>query len=118
MPRIGQLRTRARLQRRTVGQDAEGGGTETWRTYATVWCQITPRAGSKPITHQSTAALTELVVWMRWRDDVHPLDRLVVRSRSDGADRVLTLIARMNVDSRNERLQMSATEVITPLPES
>lgn len=114
MGRIGKLRQRGRLQRRTVTLEADGGGMTSWKTYATVWCNVVPLAGQAKLNEQKTTGLVEHRVELRWRRDVHPSDRLVLRSR-EGVDRVLTLTAVTNQGERYRMLVLSATETITPL---
>lgn len=115
MGRIGKLRQRGRLQRRSTSSDPEGGILETWTTYATVWCNVVPTDGEEKLQEQKTTALVNHRVEMRYRKAVHPADRLVLRT--DGVDRVLSISAVMNARERNERLMLSCTEILDQLPE-
>lgn len=117
MGRIGRLRQRGRLQRRTTTRDGEGGSSESWATYATIWCSVTPHDGEERLSEQRTTALVKHRVETRWVDGVHPSDRLVLRTRK-GADRVLSISAVLNTMERAERLVMMCTEVLDPLPEA
>lgn len=55
----GDLRERIELQRVTLVSDGQGGATETWSTYATVWAEVTPKEwGERAEASQTQAQAT------------------------------------------------------------
>lgn len=117
MARIGKLRQRGRLQRRTGVRDAEGGLSPEWATFATVWCNVVPVRGEERLQEQRTTALIEHQVECLYLHGVHPSDRLVLRN-PNGTDRVLSISAVMNKQERTRRLVLTCTEAITPIEET
>jgi len=115
--RIGKLRQRARLQRRTNQRDAEGGVKPAWTTYKSIWCKVIPKRGQEKLSEQRTTALVEHQVETRYFEGVHPSDRLLLRAPS-GTDRVLSISAVLNKQERFARLVLDCTETIAPLPEA
>lgn len=77
MLRAGTMRHRVTIKANTPGQDDYGAATESWGTVATVWAEVRGLSGSEALGSGRVQATTTYRVWMRYRSDVTPAQRLV-----------------------------------------
>ena len=77
--KVGDLRHRVSIQRKTRAPDGVGGSIVTWVQYATPWCKITPKTGSERIYLDRLNAQGLSTVIMRYRADMSEKDKLVFR---------------------------------------
>lgn len=78
----GMLRTPVQLQSETRTADGGGGFTRTWTTYATPRAHVTQTGGSERFTHERLSATTILRAVIRYRSDVQPQHRAVIRGKT------------------------------------
>jgi SPP1 family predicted phage head-tail adaptor len=78
---IGKLNTRARIERKSVTQDATyGTETVTWALLATVWCEkqdVLP-SKSEAVKNGIAVALNQSRIRLRYRSDLDSTMRLVI----------------------------------------
>ncbi len=79
--RAGSLNRRVRIERRSAGQDAAGGPTDTWVELATVWASVLFLSGREFATAGSEASAANASIRVRWRTDVDATMRVVYGSR-------------------------------------
>ena len=80
--KIGDLRRRVVLQKRTVTEDTLWQQTENWTDYAYVWAAVEPLSGREYFAaRQENAEITARII-IRYRNDVSPRDtRVLFRNR-------------------------------------
>lgn len=79
--RVGKLRERIELKRKTLADDGAGGATETPTTYATVWAEVMPMTGRERERSMRAEASSDYVITIRFRDDVVEGDIIAWRGR-------------------------------------
>lgn len=72
----GQLRTRMVLEDPVETPDGQGGFALTWTERATVWAALEPAGGRAELYADRAATLSTHRIWLRYRDDVRPGQRL------------------------------------------
>ena len=101
---IGSMNKRVIIQAVTQSADSQGGFTETWATYKTVWAAIKPISGGEtfqasqyrtPVTHKIT---------MRYLPSITTKHRILYGSR------VFAIKEIIDVDDDNYLLVMKAIE--------
>lgn len=58
-PGAGKLNRQITIQQRTQGKDAEGGITDTWSDFATVWAKVAHLSGNERRATQSGGQMLE-----------------------------------------------------------
>ena len=104
----GPLRHRIQIQSLVEELDTYGEAPEQgqWTTDATVWGSVTPLRGREAFEAKQVSPEVSHRVRLRFREGVTSKNRLVHRSRVFGIEDVL------NVDERNEFLEILAIEAI------
>jgi SPP1 family predicted phage head-tail adaptor len=105
--RIGNLRERVELQKRTVELDEFGGEEITWVPLATVWARVEPLKGTERFAAQQVIATLAYRVHIRYRGDLGPLDRVIWNEQQ------LDVQAVINPDERR-RYEVLDCEVTNP----
>lgn len=105
MIRAGELNRLVELQRYSEERDERTGETtETWRSYGTAWAQVIPvSAAERERADQMNAVVTHKVR-MRWDETVTVRDRIKIDAR------LLVIESAINVDERDEELQLMCRE--------
>lgn len=100
---IGKLNTRARIEQKSVTQDATyGSETVTWALLAVVWCEkqdVLP-SKSESVKNGLAVSLNQSRVRMRYRSDVDSTMRIVI------AGQVYQIVAGPAVLGNNEGLEL------------
>ena len=104
----GVLRTLVGLWSPGEGRDRIGGVTETWAHIDDVWARIVPLRGQERYAAQMVRPETSHRVELRYRSDVKPSWELRWNDGSD--DRVLKITGVLDVEERQERLQLECVE--------
>ena len=108
--RVGEYRTRARIQKDTITRDAEGGEVRSWNTFKTVWCKVTPVDAREFVSDLSQQAQVEHKVEMRWTRGITAAQRLVIRDKATGADRILKISGVVDEGERHVKLVLTCIE--------
>lgn len=74
--RVGAMRERVEIQRRTLAQDDYGGPVESWLTLRTRFAAVESVAGSEPRRAEQPQAQITHRVTLRRDTDVTPADRI------------------------------------------
>lgn len=77
--RSGGLRERVEIQNASVTQDALGYPGESWSTVATVWGEFNEERGSEILQNNRPVNFRRGLLFIRYRDDVTPKTRVVLR---------------------------------------
>lgn len=80
--RAGRLRTKIQLQSRTETRSATGQPTGTWSTYAEPYAAVWTISGSDYYSQQGTQNQITAEIRIRYRDDVRPEHRVVMRGET------------------------------------
>jgi SPP1 family predicted phage head-tail adaptor len=108
---IGKLRHRVIIQEKVLTPDGQGGNSQSWREFATVWASVESQGGREFQTaRQTRATLTDQVV-MRYRAGITSDMRIVHRGR-------ILAIARppMDPDGRERELLLFCEEISGETP--
>lgn len=101
---FAKMKHRIALQAVSQASDSQGGYTETWATYATVWAYVRPVKGYErfqadqlqtPVTHKVT---------LRYRSDVTTAHQFIYDSRT------FVIKEALNIDEANQYLELKAIE--------
>ncbi len=100
----GALRHKVRLQAETRAGDSQGGDVLTWTDVATMPARVIPVTGrERMFAHRLEASVTHFV-YARYRAGVTAKHRLLFGTRP------LNIRAAINLEERNEWLEMQAEE--------
>ncbi len=104
--RAGNLRHRITIQQLATVSDGTGGTTTTWQTFATVRAAIEPFTGGEYFDSQQTTSKISTRIRLRYLAGVKPAMRVLYGSR------VYNIEATINVEEKNQELQLLCTEVV------
>ena len=108
--RAGQLRHRVTLHRKTEAKGDLGGVTNTWSAYATdVPAAVKPLQGRELTRAAQVHADVSHEVFMRYREDVRPSDRMEFNPDGTGDSSTLEIITVIR-DERRRLLRLPCTE--------
>jgi len=107
MIRAGELRHRVTIQQKSVTRNTLGEEVVTWQDVATVWADVQPLSGKEYFDAQQVNAEVTVRIRIRYRTGVKPEMRVVFGSR------VFDIQAVINVDGRNQELQLMCKEAVT-----
>lgn len=79
---IGSLRHRITIQKPTRVADGNGGYTETWSTYSTVWADIQPWKGSERFIAEQVAHVPVARVLVRYDAGIQSSYRVLYGTRT------------------------------------
>lgn len=96
---------RIELQSVTRVSDSQGGYTETWATYATVWAEIKPVKGYEKFQAMQNATPVTHNLVIRYRSGVTTAHRVLFGSRVFHIKEVL------NIEEANSFLRIAAIEM-------
>lgn len=80
-PSSGELNRRITLEQLTMSPDGSGGATSTWGALATVWAQVSPKAGSEKLHGDQLTPTITYGVTIRYRKDVDASMRVLYEGR-------------------------------------
>ena len=100
----GMMRHSVQIQRSTLTPDGAGGYSTTWVTIATVRAAVKPMSGREVVHSQRLDAQMTHEIFMRYRANFTPKDRLLFR------DRAMQVRAIVNVEEANRWLKVAADE--------
>lgn len=75
--KIGRIRRRITIKKRTTVADGYGGQTEAWTTLRADWAAIRRLSGAERVAAAQTQAQEEVEVVLRYATDVSPLMQVV-----------------------------------------
>jgi SPP1 family predicted phage head-tail adaptor len=101
---IGKLNKRITIEQPSTAQDAAGGLSPTWSTFAQVWGAVEPLAGYKLFAAQQADAGVTGTVRIRYLAGVLPNMRVNYNGR------YLYIKSIINTNERNEELQLLYSE--------
>ena len=102
----GELKHRVSIQSESTAVDSYGEPTGSWSTDSTVWASVKPRSANEQETGDGQTGVVTISVIMRYTSDASPKKRLLFGSH------VLGIISVINVDERNEHLELICQEEI------
>lgn len=102
----GLLRNRVTLQTLSSASDEGGGSTDTPVDGATVWASVEPLEGDEAMRGMALDATVSHRIRMRYRAGVTAAMRIKLGSR------VFHIRQVINVDERNEQLEILASEAV------
>lgn len=103
---IGKLRHRITIQQQLQTRDEHGGVVTAWQAFATRWAALEPLSGRELFEAQQLANKVGLRVRLRYLSEVTPAMRVLYGTR------VFNIQAVINVEERNEELQLLCEEVV------
>ncbi len=103
---IGKLRHRVTIQQQAQTRDEYGGVVTTWQTFADRWAAIEPLSGRELFAAQQLANTVSIRVRLRYLAGVTPAMRVLYGTRT------FSIQAVINVEERNEELQLLCEEVV------
>ena len=98
----GSLREPITIQRKVSVSDGMGGQAISWIDLATVRAHVKPLSGREALQAMQLQASITHRVYIRYRADLLPSDRLVMRGQP------LQIRAILNMEMRNQWLEVSA----------
>lgn len=98
----GALREPITIQRKVSVSDGMGGQAISWTDLATVRAHVKPLSGREALQAMQLQASITHRIYMRYRADLLPSDRLVMRGQP------LQIRAILNMEMRNQWLEVSA----------
>lgn len=104
--RAGRLRYRVTIQTPTETKGTKGQTLKSWATYKTRWMDVRPVTGSERYTGDQVTATVTHEFECRYVSGVTPKMRLSYDSRTFNISRAV------NVDERDKRLLILATEEV------
>lgn len=102
--RAGRLRHRATLQQQVTVSDGGGGSSVEWSPVRSLWVDIEPLSAAQSLENMRRNVKTTHKIGARYADDIGPDKRLVFKDRTFNIDGI------RNVDERNARVEILATE--------
>lgn len=100
----GMLRESLTLQREVSAPDAFGGQVKEFQTYATTKGAVTPLSGREAVYGMQLEASITHRIYMRYRADLKPKDRIVLRGVP------LQVRAVINLELRNKWLEVTCDQ--------
>ena len=97
----GNLREPLQIQRKATVSDGMGGQAIQWVTLATVRGDVRPLSGRESVQAMQLQASLTHRIYIRYRADLTPADRLVMRGQP------LQIRAIVNVEMRNRWLELA-----------
>ena len=97
----GSLREPLNIQRKATVSDGMGGQAIQWVTLATVRGDVRPLSGREAVQAMQLQASLTHRIYIRYRADLTPADRLVMRGQP------LQIRAIVNVEMRNRWLELA-----------
>ena len=97
----GMLREPLTIQRKVAVSDGMGGQAIQWIDLATIKAQVVPLSGREAVQAMQLQASITHRVYMRYRADLTPADRIVMRGQP------LQIRAIINVEMRNRWLELA-----------
>jgi SPP1 family predicted phage head-tail adaptor len=97
----GSLREPLQIQRKATVSDGMGGQAIQWVTMATVRGDVRPLSGREAVQAMQLQASLTHRIYIRYRADLTPADRLVMRGQP------LQIRAIVNVEMRNRWLELA-----------
>ena len=104
MPRTGELLEQITIQRGTESKSGAGGVIVTWTTQWEPWAKIEPIRGREQLDVGIAAAEVDYRIWIRYRADVRPSDRILWGTR------ILDIVSATNFRNENEWTEIMAKE--------
>lgn len=113
--RAGNLRRRARLERRQDSRDGFGAVHSSWAEFARVWAGVEPIGGREYFQAQSVQSEVSVRIRVRWRGDVAgmgepSLIRVAVEER-DGETRTYEVESVIDVGGRGREIELMCRSV-------
>jgi len=108
--RAGKLSKRITIQTPTETADSYGEPDLSWSSYHECWASIEPVSGRELVASQQTQAMVSHLVRIRYKAGVTP--RMRVKYMKDGTARYFGIGSVVNVDERNEEMQLACSEVL------
>jgi SPP1 family predicted phage head-tail adaptor len=103
--RIGDLRHRVTLQKKTITEDALKQQSEAWVSVATVWAAVEPLSGREYFAAKQVNAEISVRITIRYRKGITPDMRVVF------GDRAFEVLSVVNPKERCESLVLMCREV-------
>ena len=100
----GDLNKQVIIETKTASRKAGGGNTVSWTTVAAVWVKIVPRATNEYLRALGKDPQTTHKIYMRYRTDVTPRERIKYGSRYFGIRSVI------NIEEKGKWLEIDALE--------
>jgi SPP1 family predicted phage head-tail adaptor len=97
----GKLREPLTIQRKATVSDGMGGFTTSWVTLATIRGDVRPLSGREALQAMQLQASVTHRVYIRYRADLKPADRLMMRGQP------IQIRAILNVEMRDRWLELS-----------
>jgi SPP1 family predicted phage head-tail adaptor len=108
--RAGNLRRRARLERRQVVRDGFGAFGASWAEFARVWAGVEPVGGREYFQAQSVQSDVTMRIRIRWRGDVagmvEPSTIRVRVEERDGGTKIYEVESVIDVGGRGRELEL------------
>jgi SPP1 family predicted phage head-tail adaptor len=98
------LREPLTIQRQVSVSDGMGGQAIQWIDLATIRAQVVPLSGSEVVQAMQLQASITHRIYMRYRADLTPADRIVMRGQP------LQVRAIINVEMRNRWLELACDQ--------
>jgi SPP1 family predicted phage head-tail adaptor len=108
--RIGRLRHRVTLQRRTGAANAFNEPTDTWTDIATVSAGVEPISGREYFAAQQVQSEVSHRVTIRYLAGVNPKDRIVWTDPATDVARYFDIRAVLDRDERHREMQLMCVE--------
>ena len=102
----GKLREPLTIQRKLAVSDGMGGESIQWITLATIRGYVRPLSGREAVQAMQLQASLTHRIYIRYRADLTPADRLVMRGQP------LQIRAIVNVEMRNRWLELACDSVV------
>ena len=102
----GKLREPLTIQRKLAVSDGMGGESIQWITLATIRGDVRPLSGREAVQAMQLQASLTHRIYIRYRADLTPADRLVMRGQP------LQIRAIVNVEMRNRWLELACDSVV------
>ncbi len=97
---IGKFRQRVTIQQNTPAQDAAGGLTDSWSTFAYAWSWIEPLTGRLLFQAQQANSEAQGIIHIRYLEGVLPTMRVKYGART------LEILSVIDPDERHEELRL------------
>jgi SPP1 family predicted phage head-tail adaptor len=106
MPEAGDYTKRVTIQLKSIVKDSFGQDLDSWADVGTYWAMVKPLTGSNVIQGEWMKSLETHHIEMRYIIELNQTEhRLVYKGR------VLRITSAVNVEERNYKYQIGATEV-------
>lgn len=100
----GMLREKLTIQRQELTQDALGGDVKQFVSIASVFGYVRPTGGSERVFGQQLEATITHKIVIRYRTNINPADRILLRSEPLQIRRIL------NLEMRDKFLELHCEE--------